>query len=78
MKYFCDFSRCLTSTRSIGKFNFIKFHGCKMTEKWPKTSIKSQELYSHRTIGAMGLSPLSRVTRRRFSNEYYGFSIPWQ
>ena len=36
IKVFCGFSCCLPSTRSIRKFNFIKFHGCKMTAKGPK------------------------------------------
>ena len=38
---FLKFSRCLASTRSIGKFNFIKIAWLQMTEKWPKKSIKS-------------------------------------
>ena len=33
-KYLSDFSRCLTSTRCIGKLNLnSKFHNCKVAEK---------------------------------------------
>ena len=35
-----SFSRCLACTRSIGKFNIIKFHGGKVNEKGPETLIK--------------------------------------
>ena len=34
-KYFCDFSRLLTSTENIGEFSFTR-NGCKMTEERPK------------------------------------------
>ena len=37
-KYFGDSFGLLPSTGSIGKFNFTKFHVCKMTENESKTS----------------------------------------
>ena len=54
----------------------LKFHGCKMTEKGLKHRSNRKDSI-HAEQSAMGLSPLSRVTRRRFSIKYYGFSIPW-
>ena len=40
-KCFCDFSRCPTSTRSIGKFNFIKILWLQNDGKGSETLIKS-------------------------------------
>ena len=48
-KYFCDFSRCPTCPRSIGKFNCIKW--LQNDGKGPKTLIKSSGISSNRTIG---------------------------
>ena len=32
LKYFCDFSRCLASTKNVRNFNLKKFHGCKLAK----------------------------------------------
>ena len=74
LKYFCDFSHCLTSTRSIGKFNFIRIHGCKMTAKGPKTLIKTGGLYSHGTIGNGSFTTLKSYKSYGFKQILWAFN----
>ena len=53
MKYFCDFSPCLTSTTNIGKFNFTKISW--LIDYWKMAQNIDQWIndFSHKIIKEM-------------------------
>ena len=60
------FSRLHTGIGNIGKFNFTKINGCKMTEK----GLNNWSVRKDSPHADTGVLPLSGVIRRQFSNKY--------
>ena len=55
LKYFCDFSRCLTSTTNIGKFNSTKISWLQNDWKIASNIDQSINDSSHRILKEMQL-----------------------